>query len=65
MYLAGDISPSGDAIIHMHGERSDGSRLGIADLVGTLRDGRLGAAGSFMNGRSVTLNWRTGRKGDQ
>src|SRR5262245_58897053 len=58
MHLAGDVSPSGDVTIHMHGERSDGSRLGIADLVGTLRDGRLDAAGSFMNGRSVSLNWR-------
>jgi len=57
MYLAGEISPSGDVIIHMHGERSDGSRLGIADLVGTLRDGRLDLSGSFTNGRSVTLNW--------
>jgi TIR domain len=58
MHLAGDVSPSGDVTIHMHAERGDGSRPAIADLVGTLRDGRLDAAGSFTNGRSVSLNWR-------
>jgi hypothetical protein len=58
MYLIGDVSPSGDVTIHMHSERGDGSRLATIDLVGTLRDGQLDAAGSFINGRSVTLNWR-------
>jgi class 3 adenylate cyclase len=58
MYLAGDVSPSGDVVIHMHGERGEGTRLAVGDLVGTLRDGRLNAAGSFMNGRSITLNWQ-------
>ena len=57
MYLAGDISPSGEVVIHMHGEKSDGSRLAVGDLVGTLREGRIDAAGSFMNGRTITLNW--------
>jgi class 3 adenylate cyclase len=57
MYLAGDISLSGEIVIHMHGEKSDGSQLAVGDLTGTLREGRLDAAGSFMNGRTITLNW--------
>jgi hypothetical protein len=45
-------------LIHVHGERSDGSRVGVMDLAGTLQDGRIDAKGRFLNGRSVTLNWR-------
>jgi class 3 adenylate cyclase len=58
MYLAGDVTPAGDVRIHMHGQRSDGSRLAVIDLAGTLQDGRIDAKGSFLNGRSVTLDWR-------
>jgi class 3 adenylate cyclase/predicted transcriptional regulator len=58
MYLAGDVTPAGDVRIHMHGQRSDGSRLAVMDLAGTLQDGRIDAKGSFLNGRSVTLDWR-------
>jgi len=58
MYLAGDVTPAGDVRIHLHGQRSDGSRLAVMDLAGTLQDGRIDAKGSFLNGRSVTLDWR-------
>jgi class 3 adenylate cyclase len=58
MYLAGDITRAGDVAIHMHAQREDGSNFAVIDLVGKLRDGGLDAAGSFRNGRSVTLNWR-------
>jgi hypothetical protein len=58
LYLAGDVTAAGDVRIHMHGQRSDGSRLAVMDLAGTLQDGRIDAKGSFLNGRSVTLNWR-------
>ena len=58
MYLAGDVTPAGDVTIHMHRQRSDGSRLAAMDLAGTLQDGRIDAKGSFLNGRSVTLGWR-------
>ena len=58
MYLTGDVTPTGDVTIHMHGERADGSRLAVMDLAGTLQNGRIDARGSFRNGRSVTLNWR-------
>jgi hypothetical protein len=58
MYLAGDVTPAGDVAIHMHSQRADGSRLAVIDLVGKLHDGRIDAAGSFLNGRNVTLNWR-------
>ena len=58
MYLAGDVTPAGDVRIHLHGQRSDGSRLAVMDLAGTLQDGRIEAKGSFLNGRSVTLDWR-------
>jgi hypothetical protein len=59
VYLAGAVSPSGDVAIHMHGAKNDGSHVAFMDLVGTLRDGRLEAAGSFSRtGRSVTLHWQ-------
>ena len=58
MYLAGDVTRAGDVAIHMHSRRADGSRLAVIDLVGKLHDGRIDAAGSFLNGRSATLNWR-------
>jgi adenylate cyclase len=58
MYLWGELSESGEATIHMQSRRADGSPLGTANLTGTLRNGRLDATGSFLNGRSVDLNWR-------
>jgi hypothetical protein len=29
----------------------------VSDLIGTVRDGRIDAKGSFHDGRGVTLNW--------
>jgi class 3 adenylate cyclase len=58
IYLSGHISPAGGVEIHMHSKRADGSRFAIIDLIGTLRDGRIDAAGGFLNGRHVTLSWR-------
>jgi class 3 adenylate cyclase len=57
MYLAGNVSPSGDVTIHMHAKRSDGSHGPVMDLAGTLHDGQLDAEGSWLNGRTVTMNW--------
>ena len=56
--LEGDVSASGDVKIRMHAERADGSPLAVANLNGTLRDGKLDATGGFPNGRTVSLNWR-------
>jgi hypothetical protein len=58
IYLSGRISPAGDVEIHMHSKRADGSRFAVIDMIGTLRDGRIDAAGGFRDGRHVTLNWR-------
>ena len=58
MLLVGEVSASGDAIIRMHVENTDRIRLGTAALSGTLRDGRLEAAGSFSSGPTVTLDWK-------
>jgi class 3 adenylate cyclase/flagellar basal body-associated protein FliL len=58
MYLTGDVTPTGDVTIHMHGKRADGSRGAVMDLAGTLQNGQIDAKGSFLDGRSVTLNWR-------
>lgn len=57
MFLAGDITPSGDVTIEMHSVKPDGSRGVTIDLKGTLLEGRLDARGSFRMGRPVTLNW--------
>ena len=58
MHLDGEVSPAGQATIHMHAERPNGSRLATINLAGTLRDGKLDATGAFLNGRSASLNWR-------
>jgi hypothetical protein len=57
MYLAGNVSLSGDVTIHMHAKRSDGSHGPVMDLAGTLHDGQLDAKVSWLNGRTVTMNW--------
>jgi adenylate cyclase len=62
MFLAGEVSPSGDVKIEMHSEKPDGFRVATIDLTGTLRDGQLDAAGKFRMGRSATLNWHKNRR---
>jgi class 3 adenylate cyclase len=57
MFLAGDVSASGDVKIEMHSEKADGSRLVTINLTGTLHDQLLDATGSFLRRRSATLNW--------
>jgi hypothetical protein len=57
IYLAGEISRSGEVAIHMHSKRADGSSFAVSDLIGTVHDGRIDAKGSFHDGRGVTLNW--------
>ena len=57
IYLAGEISRAGEVAIHMHSKRADGSSFAVCDLIGTVRDGRIDAKGSFRDGRGVTLNW--------
>jgi hypothetical protein len=57
IYLAGEISRAGELAIHMHSKRADGSSFAVSDLIGTVRDGRIDAKGSFRDGRGVTLNW--------
>ena len=57
IYLAGEISRAGEVAIHMHSKRADGSSFAVSDLIGTVRDGRIDAKGSFRDGRGVTLNW--------
>ena len=58
IYLSGRISSTGDVEIHMHSKRANASRFAVIDMIGTLRDGRIDAAGDFLNGRHATLNWR-------
>ena len=57
-HMNGDVSPAGRATIQMRAERADRSRGATINLVGTLHDGRLDAAGAFLNGRAASLNWR-------
>jgi class 3 adenylate cyclase/cbb3-type cytochrome oxidase subunit 3 len=65
MFLVGEVSASGEAKIHMHAEKPDGTRISAIDLAGTLKDGRLDATGSFRNGRTATLNWRKSATGSR
>jgi len=57
IYLTGEVSRAGEVAIHMHSKRADGSSFAVSDLIGTVRDGRIDAKGSFRDGRGVTLNW--------
>jgi class 3 adenylate cyclase len=57
MFLAGNISDSGDVKMELHSEKPDGSRVATIMLQGTLLEGKLDAKGSFLIGRPVTLNW--------
>jgi len=63
MFMVGEVSASGEAKIHMHAEKPDGTRTAAIDLAGTLKDGRLDATGSFRNGRTASLNWRKSATG--
>lgn len=58
MYVTGTVAPSGDATIEMHPRNQAGVVFATINLVGTVRDGRLDADGSFLNGRTATINWR-------
>jgi class 3 adenylate cyclase len=58
MYLWGDVSAAGDVTIRMQTRRTDGYPLSTINMTGTLRDGRLDAAGAFVGGRTAQLNWR-------
>jgi class 3 adenylate cyclase len=63
MFMVGEVSASGEAKIHMHSEKPDGTRTAAIDLAGTLKNGRLDATGSFRNGRTASLNWRKSATG--
>jgi hypothetical protein len=58
MNLAGTISNAGDVKITILAERADGERVAAINLNGTLRDGRLDAAGCFLTDRAVTIAWQ-------
>jgi hypothetical protein len=57
MSLAGDVAMSGDVKIEMHSQNADGSPVATIDLTGTVHDGLITARGSFLKGRSATLDW--------
>lgn len=58
MFLAGNVAPSGDIKIEMHSQKEDGSTGLTINLTGTVQAGLITAQGSFLMGRSATLNWR-------
>jgi hypothetical protein len=58
MNLAGTVSDVGDVKITILAERADGERVAAINLKGTLRDGRLDAAGRFLTDRTVTIAWQ-------
>jgi class 3 adenylate cyclase len=57
MILAGTADDAGAITIEMHTEGLAGERLQTIRLSGSVKDGNIIALGSFLNGRSVTLNW--------
>jgi len=61
MFLAGDVTPSGDVTIEMHSQKPDGTIVVLIDLAGTLHNGLIDASGSFRKGRPATLKWRKKR----
>jgi hypothetical protein len=63
--MAGEVSTSGEAKIHIDAVGADGARAVAIEMSGTLRDGRLDAAGSFRDGRTATLSWRKSGRGSR
>ena len=63
MFLAGNVAPSGDIKIEMHSQKEDGSTGATINLTGTVNAGLITAQGSFLMGRSATLNWRRNASG--
>ena len=57
MHLEGEVSGAGAVKLVLHGE-TEGPLRPYATLNGTLQDGRLNAAGAFLNGRTVVINWQ-------
>jgi class 3 adenylate cyclase len=57
MHLEGEVLPTGAVTIHLHADEANGRRRANANLTGTLHDGKLDATGTFLNGRSASLNW--------
>jgi adenylate cyclase len=57
MFLTGDVAPAGDIKIEMHSKNADGTPLATINLTGTVHNGLLSAQGSFLRGRSATLEW--------
>lgn len=55
--LAGEVSTTGDVKIAMQAERPDGREVARANLSGTIQDGHLHARGTFLNGRTIALDW--------
>jgi hypothetical protein len=45
IYLAGEVSRSGEVAIHMHNKLVDGSSFAVSDLIGTIHDGPIDAKG--------------------
>src|SRR5580704_12003595 len=58
MTLVGDVTPSGDVTISIHGDRDDGGHATTINLTGTVHAGILEASGKFLKGRSANLTWR-------
>jgi hypothetical protein len=66
MLLDGLIGKTGNVTIdiEIRGEE-DGTRMGRIDLTGAIHEGLLSASGSFLNGRTATLNWHKNRETPQ
>jgi hypothetical protein len=57
MFMAGEISPTGDAKIRIDAGQPNGTRAAAIEMSGSLQAGRFDAAGAFRNGRTATLSW--------
>lgn len=55
--LTGEAAATGEVRIEIRGAGANGQMF-VIRLTGTLHDGHIDAAGSFLNGRAVQLDWR-------
>jgi class 3 adenylate cyclase len=58
MHVDGEVTGAGVVTIRLRGEGAVDGRRPFANLTGTLNDGRINAAGAFLNGRTVVINWQ-------
>lgn len=55
--ISGAVSITGEVKMQLRSDSAEGALLAIVDLAGTIKDGKIAAAGSYPGRRAATLAW--------